>query len=273
VVERFNEAYMDNIGKWCDSHGLMVTGHSIGEDTLYEQLLSNPDVMRIYKHMQLPGIDVLCDDRNFIAAVQCRSVVRQYGREAMLSELYGVTGWDFDFRGHKFQGDWQAALGVNVRVPHLAWQTMKGEGKRDYPASISYQSPWALEYKRIEDHYARINTALTRGESKPRVAVIHPVESYGILYSSKEESGHLTDELEAHFKEVSDWLLDELVDYDYIAESLLPELCKTGGAPLKVGKSSYDLIILSDCITLRQTTCDRLTEFAKAGGRLLIMGN
>jgi hypothetical protein len=109
----------------------------------------------------------------------------------MLSELYGVTGWDFDFRGHKFQGDWQAALGVNVRVPHLAWQTMKGEGKRDYPASISYQSPWALEYKRIEDHYARINTALTRGQSKPRVAVIHPVESYGMLYSSKEESGHL----------------------------------------------------------------------------------
>jgi hypothetical protein len=59
----------------------------------------------------------------------------------MLSELYGVTNWDYDFRGHKSQGDWQACLGVTVRVPHLAWQTMKGEGKRDYPASIFYQSP------------------------------------------------------------------------------------------------------------------------------------
>lgn len=39
--------------------------------------------------------------------------------------------------------------------------TMKGEAKRDYPASISYQSPWAEEFSMIEDHFARLNTALT----------------------------------------------------------------------------------------------------------------
>ena len=270
---RFNEAFMDNIGKWCGEHGVMITGHSMGEDTLYEQLLSNPDVMRTYKEMQLPGIDVLCDDRNFIAAIQCRSVVRQYGREAMLSELYGVTGWDFDFRGHKFQGDWQAALGVTVRVPHLAWQTMKGEGKRDYPASISYQSPWALEYKHIEDHFARINTAMTRGKASPKVAVIHPVESYGILFAAAAQAQDRMDEMESHFGELSSWLLGAFVDYDYIAESLFPELCESSASPLKVGECSYDTVIVSDCLTLRATTVERLKAFAKAGGKLIIMGN
>ncbi len=68
--------------------------------------------------------------------------MHQYGREAMMSELYGVTDWDFDFRGHKFHGDWQAALGVTLRVPHLSWVSMAGEAKRDYPASINYQVPW-----------------------------------------------------------------------------------------------------------------------------------
>ena len=96
--------------------------------------------------------------KQFLSAKQCQSAVHQYGREAMLAELYGVTNWDFDFRGHKFQGDWLAALGVTVRVPHLSWVSMAGEAKRDYPASISYQSPWHTEYRYIEDHFARLNT-------------------------------------------------------------------------------------------------------------------
>ena len=93
----------------------------------------------------------------------------------MTSELYGVTNWDFDFRGHKLQGDWQAALGVTVRVPHLTWTSMAGEAKRDYPASISYQSPWYKEYPLVENYFARVNTALTRGVPHVKLAVIHPV--------------------------------------------------------------------------------------------------
>lgn len=53
---------------------------------------------------------MLYDSRELNTAKQAQSVVHQYGREGMLSELYGVTGWEFDFRGHKLAGDWQAAL-------------------------------------------------------------------------------------------------------------------------------------------------------------------
>ncbi len=78
---------------------------------------------------------MLCDRREFTTAKQAQSAAHQFGYPGVLSELYGVTNWDFDFRGHKLQGDWQAALGVTVRVPHLSWVSMGGEAKRDYPAS------------------------------------------------------------------------------------------------------------------------------------------
>ena len=91
-------------------------------------------------------------------------------------EECGVTGWDFDFRGHKFHADWQAALGVTLRVLHLSWVSMKGSAKRDYPASISYQSPWYTEFSYIEDHIARLNTVLTRGKPIVNIGVIHPIE-------------------------------------------------------------------------------------------------
>ncbi len=272
LSDRFCSAYMDNIGKWCEENGLAMTGHLMGEDTLYEQALSNGDVMRAYKNMQLPGIDLLCDDLDFNTAIQCRSAVRQYGREAMLSELYGVTGWDFDFRGHKFQGDWQACLGVTVRVPHLSWQSMKGEGKRDYPAPISYQSPWHEQYRYIEDHYARVNTAMTRGTPLVNIAVIHPIDTYKTVYASLSETAPLREEIERNFKETTEWLLCGGFDFDFISQSLLPDLCKKGNNPLSVGKMKYDTVILSDCTTLRPHTIKVLSEFKKLGGKLIFAG-
>ena len=123
-------------------HGIALTGHMMEEPTLETQTVALGEAMRSYRSFEIPGIDMLCDRRELSTAKQAESAVHQFGREGMTSELYGVTNWDFDFRGHKLQGDWQAALGVTVRVPHLTWTSMAGEAKRDYPASISYQSPW-----------------------------------------------------------------------------------------------------------------------------------
>lgn len=272
LSDRFSYSYMDNIADWCEREGIALTGHVLGEDTLWEAALNNGDIMRTYRKMQIPGVDLLCDDVVFVTPIQCRSIVRQYGREAMLSELYGVTGWDFDFRGHKYQGDWQACLGVNIRVPHLAWQTMKGEGKRDYPASISYQSSWYKEYKYLEDHYARINTAMTRGEPLVDLAVIYPVDSYNIMFASKDETLSERTDMDNGYKDLAEWLLSSGYDFDYLSESLMPELSPEGSFPLKVGKMKYKTVILSDTVTLRPHTVKILREFKACGGKLIVMG-
>lgn len=273
ISELFSESYMDNIASWCGENGIMFTGHAIGEDAMLEAVMNVCDIMRTYKNMHLPGIDMLCDDRAFITPKQCQSVVHQYGREGMMSEMYGVTNWDFDFRGHKFQGDWQACLGVTHRVPHLAWQTMKGEGKRDYPASISYQSPWYKEYRIIENHFARVATAMTKGVPDVRVAVLHPVETMWMYVCSRSEELDKCLEHDAHFKELTQWLLEGCIDFDYLAESLLEELCTDGAAPMKVGKMTYDAVIVPGCETLRPHTVKLLNEFKKSGGKLIFIGN
>ena len=162
IAERFAAAFADQCGDWCKKHGLVLTGHMMEEATLESQTHSLGDAMRSYRSFQLPGIDMLCDYVEFTTAKQAQSASRQYGHEGVMSELYGVTGWDFDFRGHKFQGDWQAALGITLRVHHLSWVSMNGEAKRDYPASINYQSAWYKEYPYVENYFERINTALTR---------------------------------------------------------------------------------------------------------------
>ncbi len=273
VSERFASAFADTCGKWCDEHGIALTGHMMAESSLDSQTRALGDCMRSYRAFGIPGIDMLCGYFEYTTAKQAQSAVHQFGRRAMLSELYGVTGWDFDFRGHKLHGDWQAALGVTVRVPHLSWVSMKGNAKRDYPASISYQSPWYKEYSYVEDHFARVNTALTRGKPLVKVGVIHPVESYWLHFGPDNQTDLARERLNTNFKNVTEWLLFGCVDFDYISESLLPSLCESSSAPLKVGEMEYDVIIVPECETLRSTTLERLEAFRNAGGKLVFMGD
>ena len=273
TCQRFVESFADQCGKWCQDNGLMLTGHMMEEQSLLSQTSCLGEAMRSYRSFQLPGIDMLCDSIQLSTAKQAQSAAHQYGREGVLSELYGVTGWDFDFRGHKFQGDWQAALGVTVRVPHLSLVSMEGEAKRDYPASIHYQSPWWQDYAYVEDHFARINTALTRGTPLVRLGVIHPIESYWLRFGPQGQTGDIRAQQDSNFRSVVEWLLNGCIDFDFISESLLPEQCECGGAPLKVGEMSYDAILVPGCETLRSSTLDRLEEFRKAGGQLIFLGD
>ena len=272
VCERVTRAFADNCGAWCREHGIALTGHMMEEPTLHSQTAALGEAMRAYRGFDLPGIDMLCAGFEFTTAKQTQSAVHQFGREGMLSEIYGVTNWDFDFRGHKLHGDWQAALGVSIRVPHLSWVSMAGEAKRDYPASINYQSPWWEKYSLVEDHFARLNTALTRGKPIVKVGVIHPVESYWLHWGPAEQTALVRDEMDQNFQDLTKWLLFGGIDFNFISESLLPELCPEGGTPLRVGEMAYDAILVPGCETLRTTTLERLEAFSAAGGRLIFAG-
>lgn len=293
LAEQFASAFADTLGEWCRKHGLALTGHMMEEPTLRSQTAALGEAMRSYRSFQLPGIDMLCDNREYNTAKQAQSAAHQYGRDGVLSELYGVTGWDFDFRRHKLQGDWQAALGVTLRVPHLSWMSMAGEAKRDYPASIFYQSPWYREYRLLEDHFARLNTVLMSGEPVVKIGVIHPIESYWLHYGPEELNGRICQEMEERFANLTNWLLFEHLDFDFIAESLLPELCGACGGEdkasdsvqdaelyesggelcFKVGEMRYDAVIIPACETLRRTTVRALRNFAERGGKVILMGN
>ncbi|MDR0525055.1 MAG: hypothetical protein LBG90_04215 [Spirochaetaceae bacterium] len=275
LAERFAQAFADQCGAWCESRGLMLTGHMMEEPTLEGQTRVLGEAMRSYRSFHLPGIDILCDRREFTTAKQAQSAARQYGRPGVLSELYGVTNWDFDFRGHKLQGDWQAALGVTVRVPHLAWVSMQGEAKRDYPGTFNYQAPWYKEYPYVEDHFARLASVLTRGKAVVRLGVIHPIESYWLHWGCRENTADLREAMEQAFQNLCDWLLRGTIDFDYICESTLPALLPAGQKEKKfrVGEMAYDVVIAPGLETIRSSTLERLEAFRSAGGRIIFLGD
>ncbi len=125
----------------------------------------------------------------------------------------------------------------------------------------------------MEDHFGRVNTALTRGTPLVKVAVVHPVESYWLHWGPNEQTQLIRDKLDGNFQNVTDWLLRGNIDFDYICESTFPVQCPVGGAPLTVGEMAYDVVIVPECETLRSTTLERLEAFKANGGKLVFMGD
>lgn len=272
LTDRFVQAFAAQLGAWCGEHGLALTGHMMAEGSLADQTRWTGETMRSLRHFQLPGIDMLCDSVEYATAKQAQSISRQTGAPGVLSELYGVTNWDFPFAGHKRQGDWQAALGVTTRVHHLTWYQMGGESKRDYPASFGQHVPWADRYPVIEEHFARLNAALRSGNPRCRVAMIHPIESYWVAHGP-DASKALREELSDRFTDLLTWLLESLLDVDLISEATLPELCPIPADDrLRVGEMSYEVIVVPPTVTLRSTTLDRIEAFARQGGTVIGFG-
>ncbi len=279
----FIERFADPINDWCIKNGIDFTGHVLHEDALTNQTVPNGSLMRFYGHMGVPGIDNLTEWAFvFWAAKQLQSAARQLGKKWLLSELYGCSGWQFNFRSHKAVGDWQALYGITLRCPHLSWYTMEGEAKRDYPASILHQSPYYKDYSFVEDYFARFGVVMTEGRDICEVLVLNPIESVWTgIYSGWAHwimpANEETNKLEDHYRRLFGAFLDANVDFDYGEEQMLSEMAKVEtdkeGAKIKVGFSEYRTVVVSGMTTIRSTTVKLLDGFAKKGGKVIVLGD
>ncbi len=274
----FVESFAKQIGDWCEKNNLLATGHVLEEHPISNTTSIVGAAMQFYPYVQAPGIDILTQSLiEYITAKQCVSVARQTGRKWVLSELYGCTGWETTFETYKHIGDWQAAMGITLRCPHLSWYSMAGESKRDYPASIHYHSPWWKQYKAVEDYFARLAVLLSDGKPICDLAVIHPIESYYVLFDMNWMINPKIKEMDKQYEALVDGLLAEHLDFDFADEQLMLDFkAQVGndstGAYLQIGQMKYRAVLVPQLVTIRSTTLETLKAFAQAGGKVVFAG-
>lgn len=282
----FLERFAIPINDWCKANNIAFTGHVLHEDSLSNQSVPHGSLMRFYEHMSIPGVDVLSEhNRCYWIVKQLASVTRQLGKKWLLSELYGCTGWQFNFKSHKAVGDWQTLFGINLRCQHLSWYTMEGESKRDYPASILHQSPWYPYYNDVESYFARFGAFMTEGSPICDVLVLNPIESvwaqtYIGWANWINPMPHATDirRLEDNYARLFHMLTDNHIDFDYGEEQMMEKYAsvtrdENGTALLSVGQMSYRVVVVSGMETIRPTTMRLLLDFAAIGGKIIFAGD
>ena len=268
VADLFVDSFTRQVGEWCEQHRLRLTGHVLLEDTLLGQTLVVGAAMPHYEYMHMPGMDHLSRNiANPLTAKQLDSAACQLGRRRTLSELFGCSGQNMSFVDRKWIGDWHLVLGVNFLNPHLSLYSMRGARKRDYPPNIFFQQPWWPHNHLLEDYFARLCYALTRGQRIVDVLVIHPIASAWTLYRPEGPQDVMA--LDAQLATLVDSLLRIHRDFHLGDERILARHGRVEGTTLRVGDMSYPIVVVPPGNTLARSTYRLLAQFVGAGGRLI----
>jgi hypothetical protein len=293
VNQLFERNFTGQLGEWCDRRGIPLTGHFILEDTLYGQQTWGVMIMPNYRHMQIPGVDHLGRHaEHAVTFKQCQSVVNQFGKPRMLSELYGCTGGSLSFLDRYWIAGAQLALGVNLLNPHLSLYTMSGCRKRDYPQNIFYQQPWWPLNREVDDRLSRLCAALQQGSYAADTLLLHPGESVFAAWRSRldperfnrlldwemdpaaPESARRIGRLDEDFNAAIAALLAAQRGFDLGDETILADdgRVEEGKALLRVGRMCYRIVLMPSMITLAETTLALLENFAGKGGAIWSVG-
>lgn len=282
IALRFGSAYFKTIGDWCGGNNLLFTGHFLQEDKLGLGVRVNGAIMPGYQYFQMPGIDMLCEQTGeYLTVKQCTSVARQLGKKRVLTETYGCTGWDFDFEGQKWMGDWQYVLGVNCRCQHMALYSLRGCRKRDYPPSFNYHTAWWKDYRYIEDYFARLSMVLTEGEAVCRILLLHPLSSvwsrlgaspYGNSVRRRERDVPALNAYGQELNRLIEYLERIHLDLDLGDEILMDQYGEARDGKLQIGRSVYETVVIPPGMdSMLDSTSLLLDEFRKQGGTVIQM--
>lgn len=273
-AELLVSAFAVQAAGWCGKHHLLFTGHVFGEENVVTQTRHCGSAMRFVQYMDIPGVDVLSDHQLiYDAMLQTASVAHQKGKTQVLSESFAGTGWDFPLYARKACMDWQLALGITRFCCHLAFYTLQGEGKRDYPPSIHYQSPCYRLEKTLQDYAAAVGGLLGSGRPVRPVLVVHPLESTWFWKPLAAYRGEDYERESRRLPRLRNLLLRAKLAFDYGDEAILTEYGCVGSGVLHIGHADYAAAVLPELRTIRTTTLRLLERFADLDGKVFYLGS
>lgn len=266
--------------RWCEQHGIAMTGHYLEEDSLVSQATCIGAAMPHYVYQQVPGIDHLGRNiNNPWTLKQVSSVAHQTGKTRVLCEIFGTAGHSMSFADQKWMADFHFALGVNFMNQHLTLYSMTGERKRDYPANISWAQPYWPYYRVFNDYAARAAFFTSQGEPATPLLLLHPVGSAWALLPAyiagqdRRQAEQPVHQLDERFRELFSALLAHQRDFDLGDETIMADMgaVDSSGQPaLVVGRKKYLAVVVPPVVHLERSTLHLLVEFGRRGGPVIL---
>ena len=270
-----NKLYCENYYKklydWCDAHGCLLTGHSVEETFFFTQMWGGADAATSYLYEHIPAIDNLA--RNGTAEISAKSigsVAAQTGKNLVLTETFGCSGYGVTPKELKLIADKQYVYGVDLMCQHLYNYTFSGLGKVDCPPSFGRIMPWKPFYKSFNEYFSKLGYLIANSVEQTEVAVITPMENIYLDYLRLNEDKSRT-ETDVPFIGLLSELKKRGVTYHFVNEKIAEKIGRAENGKLIIGEREYSQVVLNPCKEIKGSTVRILTDFSKQGGEIFGM--
>jgi hypothetical protein len=266
--ERFKQAWLDPVARWCDQHELDLVGHMSPEDDPIQQVNLIGDSLPLMRGLSFPGFDLIIPavgDAQHpllnVGVISAVSVQQQQDRPEVLTETLGCSGREMDERTMRRVLSWQTLMGVTLPVLHAAYLSMRDERAIDAPPDLGPDAAIWPEVLKLAKELMPIQELLRGAVQVAPVAVLWPIRSFQALNLDWQNdmsgmrrglSGLLLELLE---RQVGVHIIDEQTLRDATIE----------GLAFTLGRARYEHILVPPSLVWAQPTFDALDRAAAAG--------
>lgn len=177
VDARLQQVYYAPYSKWCEAHGVALTGHPSG-----------PDDIGVMRYFQMPGQDIVWryiepfQDKSLegeqSTMAKCSvSAQRHYGRARNINECFGAYGWEFTYDEMLWVTNWLLVRGVNCLMPHAFYYSVRDARRDERPPDVGPNNVWWTEYKTYADYCRRMCWLLSQGRQVCDFAILGSEQS------------------------------------------------------------------------------------------------
>ncbi len=280
VSDIYTNHFIGRVNDWLAERNMYYITN-LWEETLLLQTQAVGDFMRAQRRVTMPGNDCLMMYSQNVHDFKETQSVCEFENRPFMSELMGVAGWQMTPSQMKMTLNAVTAWGVTHTVPHGINLNRKLE-TIPYPPDWYNENPY-WRYMHLWTDFARRASFVNRqGQLAADILLFNPLESIWAL-----SEGYFTspggDEWPQKAVEINNiysgamkiltksWLDYLIADKYYLDKARI--IKSNSGTILKIKNYEFSLLVLPPMLVLSQSTSKKIVEFAKAGGKVVLLGD
>ena len=257
------ERYFKPIYDWHASRGLIYgcDQSTRGTHPMKEYI----DYMRTMKYFTSPGFDTPGRSADIVKNKVGSSIAHLYRRPRVWLEGYHSQGWQaststiFDSTCHNY------LYGSNLLNLHGLYYSTYGGWWEWAPPCYHFRMPYWTYMKTFLKYFERLSYILSQGAHVCDVAVVNPLEPCAYNRERGMKSVGVSHDI------VRRLVAGAQTDVDFIdADSLAAATVEDGR--LSAADEKYKVAILPDMVAIRTSSLEKLVEFKRAGGKVVVLG-
>ncbi|WP_147423871.1 hypothetical protein [Cohnella endophytica] len=252
------EGFYKPVQHWCAANGKKFTGHLKGEENPFFQLSYSGSAFQVLKGIETPAIDALerYPGNNFYPRI-VHSIAMQQGRDGVLVEAMGGSGWGVSPESFTDYVLWLAGHGVETFTLHLNQLQLKTQAIHDWPPSMPSHITWRDGFPALLASLKEKAAGLPDLRSEPDVLIVTPTRGVmasfvpveAMVINEHDGSGVPDNEsglISKRFLSLVEQCREAGLHYELSEERTIEEDGIVANGKLRIGRREYGSVLLAD---------------------------
>jgi hypothetical protein len=189
------ESYYGRLSKWCEDHGIALTGHPAGSmDLGAQKYFQIPGQDLVWRYVE-PGEKALNGDHSTMAK-NASSAMVHLNRRRNSNELYGAYGHNLTYDEMVWLANWCFVRGHNLLYPHAFYYSVRGARFNERPPDVGPNAKWWNDYKPFAMACSRLSWLNTDSHQVCETVILGdanltPYESAKVLFQHQYDFNYL----------------------------------------------------------------------------------